>query len=379
MKRISTFVLALTVLILAACGSKNDNDSEGQTVQHEWVDKQNTIEAIYSIADEFGMKVICDLNISGGALYPGDPEYLAALTGVSTEAFAQAFGHHPSFWGWYLNNEINPLRESDIDQTSFWRRFWKALTDKCHKVVPGSKVTIAPFFILDKYGKRNVWPYYEPEVYAGWWEKTLKETGIDVLMLQDSGAEHLSIFTLDDRVPFFKATADACAAAGAEFWVDLESAQVFCKDWDDAVAMEGNHSKDWRYVGLDWLKEKLNLAAKYATNIVNWGYYPVMYPLENNGGLTATNIDGFSVNLSEANANYAEYKQYFEGLSIEAPAGLKCIPKINGTLWWLVPNAKNLATDELYNAIRREIRNQRNAGMEYVWIVNAYGSFSVIK
>ena len=379
MKRLSTFALALTVVILAACSCKKDKDPEEQTVQHEWIDKQNTIESIYSIADEFGMKVICDLNIGGGALYPGDPEYLAALTGVSTEAFAQAFGHHPSFWGWYLNNEINPLLESDVEKTSFWRRFWKALTDKCHKVVPGSKVTIAPFFILDKYGKRNVWPYYEPEVYAGWWEKTLKETGIDVLMLQDSGAEHLSIFTLDDRVPFFKATADACAAAGAEFWVDLESAQVFCKDWDDAVNMERNHAKDWRYVGLDWLKEKLNLAAKYATNIVNWGYYPVMYPLEKNGGLSPTDIDGFSVNLSDANANYAAYKEYYEGLSGDVPAGLKCIPKINGTLWWLVPNAKNLAPDELYNAIRREIRNQKNAGMEYVWIVNAYGSFSVIK
>ncbi|MBR5035375.1 MAG: DUF4434 domain-containing protein [Bacteroidales bacterium] len=375
----TTIVFVLTAIILSVCGCNDNNAQEETPTQHEWTDKQNMLESIYSIADEFGMKVICDLNVGGGGLYPGDPGYIAALAGISTEAFAQAFGHHPSFWGWYLNNEINPLRESDAEQTRFWRTLWKDLTAKCHKVAPGSKVTIAPFFILDKYGKRNVWPYYEPEEYAAWWEKTLKETGIDVLMLQDSGAEHLSIFTLTDREPFFKATADACAAAGAEFWVDLESAQVFCKDWDEAVSMERGGTKDWRYVGLGWLKEKLNLAAKYGTNIVNWGYYPVMNPLAKNSGLTATSIDGYPVNLSEANANYASYKEYVEDLPETVPAGLKCIPKMSGTLWWLVPNSKNLAVDELYNAIRREIRGQRNAGMEYIWIVNAYGSFSVVK
>lgn len=380
MKRIIAIAAVLCALTLSACqGAKESKDNGKTTPKHEWSDKHDTIESIYSIADEFGMKVICDINLKGGGLYPGNPEYLAAKAGLDAEAFAEAFGHHSSFWGWYLDNEINPLRESDTEKTRFWRTLWKGIADKCHSVAPGSKVTIAPFFILDKYGKRNVWPYYEPQEYAAWWEKTLKETGIDVLMLQDSGAEHLSIFTLADREPFLSATAQACANAGAEFWVDLESAQVFCKDWDDAMSQERGGRKDWRYTGLEWLKDKLNLAAKYATNIVNWGYYPVMNPLTDNSGLTPTDIDGFSVDLNEANANYAAYKEYALSLPETVPAGLKCIPKINGTLWWLVPNSKNLSTGELYNALRREIRGQRNAGMQYIWIVNAYGSFTVTK
>ncbi len=372
--------LSTAMLLLAACSDGKGKENGGKPpVRHEWSDKQDMIESIYKIADEFGLKVIADLNLKGGGLYPDNPEYLAALTGVYTEAFFQAFGHHESFWGWYIDNEINPLLESNTEESLFWRKLWKGLTDKCHSLAPESKVTISPFFILDKGGKRGVWPYYEPADYAAWWEKTLAETGIDVLMLQDSGAEHLSIFTLDDREPFFKAVSEACAKAGAEFWVNIESAQVFCKDWDEAVNMERTKTKDWRYTGTDWLREKMELAAKYATNLINWGYYPAMNPLEKTSGLTPSDMDGIPANQALANAAYSEYKAYFEGLSTEIPAGMKCIPKLNGTLWWLVPNAKGLSTGELYNALRREIRGQRNAGMEYIWIVNAYGSFSVKK
>ena len=57
-------------------------------------------------------------------------------------------------------------------------------------------------------------PRVSPTEYAAWWEETLRQTKIDVVMLQDSGAEHLGFFTLADREPFFAAMQTACRAAG---------------------------------------------------------------------------------------------------------------------------------------------------------------------
>ena len=62
-----------------------------------------------------------------------------------------------------------------------------------------SIVTISPFFLLDKDGLRG-FEYLAPSEYEEWWGTTLSETGIDILMLQDSGEHRL--FSLTERAPF---------------------------------------------------------------------------------------------------------------------------------------------------------------------------------
>ncbi len=54
------------------------------------------------------------------------------------------------------------------------------------------------------------------------------KTGIDILMLQDSG-EHLAFFTIEQREPFFNSVAKACHNAGAQFWVNVETGEADVK------------------------------------------------------------------------------------------------------------------------------------------------------
>ena len=66
--------------------------------------------------------------------------------------------------------------------------------------------------------------------------------GIDIVMLQDSGAEHLSFFTLAEREAFYKAFYNACRRTGKELWGNIETAEILARDWEHALEMERNGS-----------------------------------------------------------------------------------------------------------------------------------------
>ena len=152
------------------------------------------LEMVYAIADAKDMRVIADLP-KGGWHGKAPAADMLAINRDYIARYAARYGGHPSFWGWYLNYEINPIAPDDTQQTAFWREVWRDVVQACHNAAPGSVVTISPFFLLDDAGHRG-FRYQTPEEYARWWGATMKATGIDILMLQDSG-EHLSFFTIE--------------------------------------------------------------------------------------------------------------------------------------------------------------------------------------
>jgi len=355
-------VFLLTVCFCISCTNKKQN-------KEQLTENPGLLEIIYSIADEQGMKVISDVNLMGGDLYQKNTtDELIRKSNVYIEQYYKKYGSHPSFWGWYLNNEINPIENSDLKQSAFWRTIWKSVVDKCHSTKPGSKVTISPFFLLDKESLRG-FKYLPPSEYEEWWYKTMSETGIDILMLQDSGAEHLSFFTLDDRRPFFQAFANACRKAGKEFWVNIETGQVEAKDWSHALKMEKEQAKAWAFTDINWLKQKINLATEYATGTINWGYYPLMNPIDN-PVISLADIDGQPVDLSKRKTSYEAYRNYAQNVPDEIPAGKLTQPKLNGTLWFLPVDIKHLNKSGLEKAVRLEIEKQKDAGFNLLWICN---------
>ena len=367
MKRSHLFLclLALFTGLISCASGRKDPPANNES---------DVLELIYSIADEMEMKVMCDIDLRGGNLY--QTKSVAELTEKSDRyiaAYYQKYGEHDSFWGWYLNNEINPIENSDVEQSAYWRSVWKSVVDKCHEVAPQSKVTISPFFLLDKQSLRG-FKYLEPSEYEEWWYHTMQDAGIDILMLQDSGAEHLSFYTLEDRRPFFEAFARACRRAGKEFWVNVESGQVVARDWPHALQMEKDFQRAWAFTDIDWLKQKLELAAAYGTGIVNWGYYPLMNPMERHSSLTQQDVDGQPVDLSQRKANYEAYKAYVETVPDKVSAGQLTRPKLNGTLWFL---PRDVETKDLEKAVRQEITNQKALGFEFLWICNTPDHFKV--
>lgn len=233
------------------------------------------LERIFALADDRAMKVIVDLPV-GGWYGKTALEAMQAALAAHAAAMGERYRHHASFWGWYINHEINPIAPGDVAESAFWRAVWKQAAQDCRAARPGSVVTISPFFLLDE-ARRRGFVYLTPEQYAAWWGTTLRETGIDILMLQDSG-EHLSCFTLEQREPFFVAAAQACRDAGAQFWVNVESGEAHVRDWDEYLLHYEEKNAPWRFTPMDWLEQKLQLAARHADGIINWGYFPYMDP-----------------------------------------------------------------------------------------------------
>jgi hypothetical protein len=230
------------------------------------------LDMVLRVADEKSMRVIVDLPQCGwyGKSEAAD---VARQVDKHIQAFWKRYGSHRCLWGWYLNYEINPLSSEEKQESAWWRAVWRDIAASCHRASPRSAVTISPFFLLDDKGRRG-FHYLRPTQYAAWWEETLRQTKIDVLMLQDSGAEHLAFFTLADREPFFSAMQAACRRSGAHFWVNVESAEADVADWDAFISRERANQVPWRIVPIDKLASKLELASRYGERIINWGYFP---------------------------------------------------------------------------------------------------------
>jgi hypothetical protein len=320
---------------------------------------------IYEVAEEKGMYVISDLNMNGGDLYQKHTaEYVVSQYKIFVQKYYNRYGKYNSFGGWYLDNELNPLKPDEVPISTFWREVWKAAVTECKKVAPESMVTISPFFLLDKNSYRG-FEYLQPIEYEQWWSKTLSETGIDILMLQDSGAEHLSFFTIEERMPFFQAFKNACDQAGCKLWLNVETGQVDAKDWAEALLMEQTNTQKWVYTPTAWLVEKLRLAVEFGENIISWGFYPYMNPTTNLSGPYPSDNTPTSVRKE----NYLSYKDYYnEQIQV---SGSSTKPIIKGTLWWLPTDNAGYSEEDLEEEIRFQIEKQAEIGFDILWIVNA--------
>lgn len=275
-----------------------DAEARGET--------RDVLGMVHEIADEYGVRVIVDLP-KGGWYGKNTAEEMAGTLSEYTRQYYGRYGKHASFHGWYLNHEINPIAPEDSEQTAFWREVWRETVSVCHETVPKSRVTISPFFLLDKDRKRG-FVYQSPNEYAAWWGETLRKTGIDVLMLQDSG-EHLAFFTIEEREPFWAATAQACHDAGAEFWLNVESGEADVRDWDEYLRLEAEGKVPWRVTPMPCFEQKLCRAAHYTRRIVNWGYFPFMDPHPRPGRERA-----------DARSAYDAYKAWYDRVCTGPPS-----------------------------------------------------------
>lgn len=360
----TTFIFWMILSISCSSGFpepntiKNKDDIEGVI---------DILKVIYETAEEKGMYVISDLNMNGGDLFQKHTvEYVESQYKFFIQRYYDRYGSYKSFWGWYLNNELNPLKSNEISNSTFWRKVWKTATQECKKVAPQSVVTISPFFLLDKNGYRG-FEYLEPIEYEKWWSKTLSDTGIDILMLQDSGAEHLGFFTLEERRTFFQAFRNACEQAGSKLWINIETGEIDAKNWVEAIQMERTNTQKWVYTKTEWLSQKLALAAEYGEHIINWGYYPFMYPGPSIGPYPSNDFS-----IAEREANYMSYKEYYnQQIQKATPSADTSHPIIRGTLWWLPVEISGWSGKELEKTIRFQIEKQKEVGFDLLWIVNA--------
>ena len=266
------------------------------------------LEIVLRTADEKKMRVMVDLPPVGWC-GKAKAEEVVDKVGRYAERFFARYGKHPSFAAWYLNYEINPLTSDQREASQWWRKVWREEVAVCHHLAPHCFVSISPFFILDKKGQ--IAPYVAPNQYGQWWAETLRETKIDVVMLQDSGAEHLAFFSRADREPFWRAMQAACRQAGCHFWLNVESGELSLPNWEAySEYLAKRRPETWQATPIDRLGPRLELAGRYAEEIVNWGYFPF-----------AASADGKPPTPQQAEA-YRRYKAYRDQLTASpVPSG----------------------------------------------------------
>lgn len=142
---------------------------------------------------------------------PGYVPREAERNNLISQELIERYGGSPALAGIYLSHEIHLGDEWAGDNLPHLVELFNRMTDGVKRWAPEAAVSTAPFFSL-----RGTIEQYEQR-----WRQFLGQTHLDILMLQDGvGCErHI---TVDDIVPYYAATAGACADTGVEFWSDLE-------------------------------------------------------------------------------------------------------------------------------------------------------------
>ncbi len=231
------------------------------------------LRALMDHCAELGFQVILDMGSTPNWFGHRDLDREMAHCGGTVDKIGALFGEHPAFFGWYIPHEIYMAWD---DFAVYIDQLYPALVKRA-KSAADKPVTLSPFFILDRDQIFGTFRYNESDEYGAYWEHLIRKSGIDIVMLQDSG-EHFSYVTNDMRRPFFEAMHGACKSAGATLWGNVECAEFLCESPEKYVELYGkiHHAavKDapWRIVPMDRMEEKLRLAAEFSERIVTWGY-----------------------------------------------------------------------------------------------------------
>jgi hypothetical protein len=215
------------------------------------------------------------------------------------ESLERRYGHHASVEGFYIPYECYVLWGPVAETTN---GLYRGVSAACKRTAPAKKTLISPFFILDDRQLLGDFRWATPNEYEAFWTDILRDSGIDIVALQDSG-EHLACYTFEQRAPFFAAMRSACDATGTTFWANVETGELNVSSLEDYVARFGlrTHVNDpkttpfWRGVPAEKLTDKLTFAHRYTHTAITWGYREFVRPSN----------DDMAANL---------YLEYFEAL-----------------------------------------------------------------
>lgn len=242
---------------------------------------QNVLETVFSLADKYGLKIFAtsDYHRTYDLEDVFNPECIHSRTIIMTE-LVEKYGHHPSFYGWYLAREsyLNPYLPEDFVQ------YVNETAAVMRKLLPRGKILLAP------YGTRNA-------VCDDTYVDQLKRLDCDIIAYQDCVG--CKAATIEESAHAFAQLRKAHdLAKRSDLWADVETF-----DWDN-----GENKLDSRLISAPWKRLKAQLAAcsPYVDNILVFSFQGLL-----------TNPD------SPAFCGYEEgarlYKEYVEWLKESHP------------------------------------------------------------
>jgi len=267
-------------------------------------DHADDIELMYQECDRRNMKLIISTGTTPQWYHNMQMPDESLKQQKWVEEIFRRYGHHASFAGWYIDYEFS-VTEGKLGEMLF--DLFRDIVGYCKEKTPDLPVVASPFFIPPTATSIMHPGHPDPQIYYTYWSKLIAYSKVDVISLQDTGAQHLSFFDTDTTEPYIAAVAQACKENNCRFWgnvetgeFEIESAEAFTEKFgpDGNVNRPGNASF-WRPVPISRLQKKLELMSKYSEYNLSWGYQAFYRPALGGKALEAYN-------------NYANYLQKFK-------------------------------------------------------------------
>lgn len=165
------------------------------------------VDTVLSAADRVGMKVRVGLGLNDEwwSVNSQDEEWLnheaEANSEIATEIIDRYDGHQ-SLDGWYIPHEFNPLMALNPYEPSNLNQFYKKIAGTI-KSKSTKTIMVSPFY------NKNISGPVSLSLWSNSIKNTFKNTGIDILALQDSiGAGFNTLNDLDEVYAYTKKAAD---------------------------------------------------------------------------------------------------------------------------------------------------------------------------
>lgn len=193
---------------------------------------------------------------------------------IVARELAKLYGEHPSVAGWYISPEIIYFthgKRLGLDMN----KFLKAITKELKAVSPDLQIGISPGATLPKGDLKPVFAF---------WEKTLDDSGVDLLYPQDAVGQLVNY--PDEMTRLWKLWQDISKQSGLELWAN-------CENFERKSFNPPNPFEAASFPRLQW---QLSAASPHVEKIVCW---ECMYFLNENGARKGKDL-------------VEEYSKYFQ-------------------------------------------------------------------
>ncbi len=209
-----------------------------RTTLHE---EDDLVEFLLTEADRIGMKMYVGLFDTYKYWPLNDWENEVAINERLIEELWERYGHHRSFYGWYISHEG--------DMKYHQHMIWRPLMLKAKSLDASKKILISPRYAGPKYHN----PKMTPELHVKHFRYIFDQVGelVDAAAFMDG---HVDFRDLPD---YLETTSKLCAEYNISFWSNLET---FDRDMP------------WRFPPLEWSKMrfKLEAAQPWAEKIITF-------------------------------------------------------------------------------------------------------------
>ncbi len=174
------------------------------------------VEQILIDADKLAMDVwvgMPHVEIAWMLQQPDALNRLAEIGGQLLEEIHQNYGHHKSFYGWYIPYELCNVFIQWNGSERHLPQWINKLATRCKELSPNRPVAIAPYFTTVD----------GPQEFRRLWAQVAAQLdAVDTIMMQDS----VGIFKEDRlrEIPlYFSILQDICHEHGKQLWADIET------------------------------------------------------------------------------------------------------------------------------------------------------------